>query len=464
MFRPIPESTVFRSVPFRVIASVLLILALALSLILLVGIQLEPFLAPGFTDGKAVPLKRVQSLWQSRTSLIGIAALLFLISAVGLTSVVTFIYYRNTRRTLEEVKNLARTILQSIPTGVLTVNDDGVVTAVNPTAEQVLRRHSGGLLGHAYRTVFAEGDPIRAALDQALQDGQYFTQKDLPYEDTQRVGRTIRVGTAPLTGDDGNQSGVILQAQDVTDWLALEQRVRTAEKLTALHTLSAGVAHELRNPLGAMDLHLHLLEEELRESGQCSPIAGRYLRVLNAECRRLSGILDNFLRFARPGTPQPHEVDIQGVVEHVSSLLRHEAGERNIRIDLDMAPDLPPVLGDEVQISQVLVNILVNAFQAMPEGGLCRVTTYMKKDSGLEQVVITVHDTGVGIRQEDLSRLFEPFYSTKTSGSGLGLAIAYRIVQDHGGTISVSSTPASGTLVTIAFPARHVPHEAAVNP
>src|SRR6185503_6780071 len=123
---------------------------------------------------------------------------------------------------------------------------------------------------------------------------------DLPYESSDGMTRTIRVSTARLTGDDGGLAGVILQAQDVTEWLGLEQRVRVAEKLSALHTLSAGVAHELRNPLSAMDLNLHLLEEELKEQRALGPQAAHYLHILNAECRRLSGILDNFMRFARP--------------------------------------------------------------------------------------------------------------------------------------------------------------------
>ncbi len=431
MFRPVPEATLFRKVPFRLIASVLLLLALVVLVIL-------PEVFP--------------ALWQSRRDLIVVTVLLFLVSAIGIAAVIAFLHYNNARRTLEEVKGLARNILQSIPTGVLTINRSGVITAVNPTAETVLKRSSGDLLGNPYESVFAEGETIRVVLDGALRTHQHVSQKDLPYESRDRMTRTIRVSTAELTGDDGDRAGVILQAQDVTEWLGLEQRVRVAEKLAALHTLSAGVAHELRNPLSAMDLNLHLLEEELKEKGAVAPQAAHYLHVLNAECRRVSVILDNFMKFARPGAVSLHEVDVPQLIAHILALMQFEAEERKIRIEQAVEEGLPPVLGDETQISQVLVNVVVNAFHAMSDGGVCRIAAVQCRAGGKPWVEISVRDTGIGIKQENLSRLFEPFYTTKPTGSGLGLAIAYRIIQDHAGTIQVSSLPGNGTTVVMKFP------------
>ncbi|MER3485097.1 MAG: hypothetical protein C4345_03075, partial [Chloroflexota bacterium] len=263
-----------------------------------------------------------------------------------------------------------------------------------------------------------------------------------------------RVTTADLTDEKEESAGVLLLIKDVTKLLALEQQVRVAEKLAGLHTLSAGVAHELRNPLSAVDLNLHLLEEDLRESGALTEKRARYAQVLDAEIRRLSAILDNFLRFARPGSVHLHEVEMKGIVAHIASLLRYEAEERNIRLEIQAAEGLPPILGDETQISQVLVNIIVNAFQAMPDGGVCCLAVMSRQIDGKDSVVISVQDSGIGIKREDLSWLFEPFYTTKAGGSGMGLAIAYRIIEDHGGTIQVTSAPGSGTTVVIRFPSR----------
>ncbi|MCI1278140.1 MAG: ATP-binding protein [Nitrospira sp.] len=452
MFRPIPEAAFLRRAPYRLIAAVLLMLALVVAVILLFSLEQEKLLLQGVTQGKTVPTDLFPALWQSRRDLMLVALIVFLVSAIGITAVITFLHYDSTIRTLEEVKGLARHILQSIPTGVLTLNRRGIITAINPSAETVLKRASIDMLGYSYELVFTEGNPIRGALDAALRSHVYMSQRDLPYEHRDRTPHTIRVSTAELTGDEGQSAGVILQAQDVTEWLALERRVRVAEKLAALHTLSAGVAHELRNPLSAIDLNLHLLEEEFTEQGGAAKHAAHYLQVLNAECRRLSVILDNFMKFARPGVIGLHAVDLPALMAHIMALMQFEAEERRIDLEQHVGLDIPPVLGDETQISQVLVNIVVNAFHAMPNGGRCRITAEPRTGEGNRWVVIEVSDTGIGIEPGDLPRLFEPFYTTKSSGTGLGLAIAYRIMQDHGGTIQVSSAPGSGTTVVLQFP------------
>ena len=452
MFRPIPETTVFRRIPYRLIASVLVILALVVSGILLFSLEREKLFLQSFSEGKRNPTELLPALWQSRSDLVVVTLLVFLVSAIGIAAVITILHHDSTRRTLEDVKGLARNILQSIPTGVLTINRDGVITAVNPMAEAVLKRSVTELLGHSYESVFGEGDTIRGALDDALRSHEYLSRKDVPYETRDRMLQTIRVGTAQLTGDDRQAAGVILQAQDVTEWLELERRVLVAEKLAALHTLSAGVAHELRNPLSAMDLNIHLLDEALKERGGLAQDVAHYLQVLNAECRRLSAILDNFMKFARPGSVGLQEVNIKALIDHIMALMRFEAEERQIRLVQVTDEELPAVLGDETQISQVLVNIVVNAFHAMSNGGVCQISAMQREAQGKLWVEITVKDSGVGITKEEISHLFEPFYTTKPSGTGLGLAIAYRIMQDHGGTVHVSSEPGSGTKVVMQFP------------
>lgn len=452
MFRPVPTATFFRRIPYRLIASVVIMLALVVSVILLFSMEQEKLLLQELRPGKAVPTEFFPALWQSRHDLIVVTLLVFLVSAIGVAAVITFLHYDSTKRTLEEVKGLARNILESIPTGVLTVNPNGVITVINPTAEAVLKRSAADLLGNSYETVFAEGETIRAVLEGALRHHQHVSQKDLPYESQDRTPHTIRVSTAELTGDDAEPAGVILQAQDVTDWLALEQRVRVADKLAALHTLSAGVAHELRNPLSAMDLNLHLLEEELREGAFLTEQGTRYLHVLNAECHRLSVILDNFMKFARPGSVSLHEVNVSAMIEHIMMLMQFEAEERKIRLEHTVEEPLPSVMGDETAISQVLVNIVVNAFHAMPSGGSCQVAAEARQANGTHWLVVSVKDSGIGIKKEELARVFEPFYTTKPSGTGLGLAIAYRIMEDHGGTIQVSSKPGVGTTTMLTFP------------
>lgn len=453
MFRPARHSGILFGFPFRLVVSVLLILAFVVSVLLLFSLEHEKFVFQGVTDGKTDPTILFPALWQSRQDLISISIMLFLLSAIAITAVVTYLHYDSTHRTLEEVKGLARNILQSIPTGVLTVNRSGLMTAVNPAAEAVLRRSATELLGKPFESVFPEGDMVRMVLNGALHGSRHVDQKDLPYESGDGQTRTIRVSTAELQRDAAKPTGVLLLIKDVTEWLALERRIRTAEKLSALHTLSAGVAHELRNPLSAADLNLHLLEEELRDRGGLSPKASQYFEVLNAENRRLTAILDNFMKFARPGSVRLDEVDVRALMDHLVSLLKYEAEEKRIRLDTHVEEHLMHMLGDETQISQVLLNILVNAFQAMPQGGVCSVEAGVCEKGARDWIQITVRDTGVGIKDEELPRLFDPFFTTKSNGGGLGLAIAYRIVQDHGGTIEVASRPGGGTTVVMQFPA-----------
>jgi len=451
MFRPIPKTTLFRRIPYRLITSVVLILALVVTVILLVSLEQEKLLLQGFTQRQAVPTELFQAIWQSRYDLIVVTLLVFLVSAIGIAAVITFLHYDSTRQTLEEVKGLARNILESIPTGVLTINRNGHVTAVNPSAVATLKRSTEELLGQSYEQMFPQGNMIRIVLDGVLHNDRHVDQQDMPYRDGDET-RTIRFTTADLTGDEGKPVGVIVLLKDVTEILGLERRVRIADKLAALHTLSAGVAHELRNPLSAIDLNLHLLEEDLKENGVPITPAAQYLHVLNAECRRLSVMLDNFMKFARPGSVSLHVVDVKALLNHLLALMQFEGEERKLRLEQVVEETLPPVLGDETQISQVLVNLIVNSFHAMPNGGFCRIIAAQREADGKPWVEITVKDNGLGITQEQISHLFEPFYTTKSNGTGLGLAIAYRIMQDHGGTIQISSVPGSGTTVVTQFP------------
>ncbi|MBM4127205.1 MAG: PAS domain S-box protein [Nitrospira sp.] len=456
MFSPSPKTTLFPRIPYRLIAPVLLILALVVSVILLFSLEREKLLLQDFVEGKRIPMELFPDLWQHQSDLIIMTILVFLVSAIGIASVITFLHYDSTRRTLEEVKGLARNILKSIPTGVLTLNRAGVITAVNPMAEAVLKRSGEELLAHSYESIFSEGDTIRGTLDKALHSHEYLSQKDVPYRPHDGILHTIRIGTAELTEDDGQSAGVILQAQDVTAWLDLERRVLVSEKLAAIHTLAAGVAHELRNPLSAMDLNLHLLDDALKEQGGLSREATHYLHVVNTECRRLSSVLDNFMKFAKLTVMGIHEVDVGKVIAHIVALMQFDARARKIQLENRGGGGLPPTFGDETQISQALMNIVVNAFQAMPNGGRCSIIARVRTHTDVSWVEVAVSDTGVGIKKDDLSHLFEPFHSTKVGGTGLGLAIAYRIMQDHGGTIHVASIPGSGTTVVMQFPVK--PH------
>ncbi|MEK7305479.1 MAG: PAS domain-containing protein, partial [Nitrospirota bacterium] len=202
MFRPSPKTSLFQDLPVRLISTVLLILALVVSVLLLFSLEHEKVVVQGLSEGKDLPSGFLSGLWQSRYDMLVMTLLLFLLGSIGIAAVITFQHYSSTRRTLEEVKGLARNILESIPTGVITVNSSGHITAVNPAATVTLKRSTDTLLGQSYEDVFIEGDMIRLVLDGALQNHRHVDHHDMPY-DTDGQPRTIRVTTADLTGDDG---------------------------------------------------------------------------------------------------------------------------------------------------------------------------------------------------------------------------------------------------------------------
>jgi signal transduction histidine kinase len=241
-------------------------------------------------------------------------------------------------------------------------------------------------------------------------------------------------------------AGVVILLLNVTELLRL---INAADGCPRPHPVR-GIAHEIRNPLSAVDLNLHLLQEELGIAHADTPAVERYLEIVNAEVGRLRDIVDGFLRFAKPGSPRLEEVRLPAVVDHIVSLVRYEAHERGITMTADLAPDLPLILGDETQLGQLLLNLLINGIQAMPDGGQLVISGRLTQPQNGSMVEITWY-TGQ-IATPHLGKVFEPFFSTKSGGTGLGLAIAYRIVEDHRGTIQVRSEEGVGTTFRLSFP------------
>ena len=229
---------------------------------------------------------------------------------------------------------------------------------------------------------------------------------------------------------------------------AAEARAQRSERLAFVGTLAGGLAHEIRNPLSTLSLNLQLLAEDAR--GEETPEAKRRARrieVVRGETKRLNDILEEFLRFAREHKLKMKTVDVNQVVGRVLDFQSAEALSRGVQIRSSFG-EVPWVRLDEDLFRQAMLNISINAEQAMPEGGDLMVRTYAVRDS----VNIDVVDTGVGIPDDVMPRLFDVYFSTKARGTGLGLAMARRIIEEHGGTITVHSRAGEGTCVTISLP------------
>jgi signal transduction histidine kinase len=234
----------------------------------------------------------------------------------------------------------------------------------------------------------------------------------------------------------------------------LSRRAQVAEKLAAVGTMTAGLSHEIRNPLNAAALQLSVLERRiLRLAKDAQPPLLEPLRVVKDEIRRLDHILEDFLQFARPREFVPQAVDVVAVITRVLDLLGGEAERRGIRLERDLA-DVPRVAGDEERLRQVLVNLGLNALEAVEDGGVVRVSCRLDATAEHPEpsVQIVVDDDGSGVPAETRDRIFEPFFTTKPEGSGLGLSIVHAIITQHGGRLGVEDSPDGGARFVISLP------------
>jgi signal transduction histidine kinase len=252
-----------------------------------------------------------------------------------------------------------------------------------------------------------------------------------------------------LAGIGERRYAVILT--DITkDKQTTEARIES-ERTSSILLLAAGVAHELGNPLNSLTIHLQLIERKLKKLkavGEADALA-ESVAVCRGEVARLDGIISHFLEAIRPRPPDLVETNLAEVLAEVLRFQQQELENRGISVEAETAT-LPVVLADRNQLKQVFFNLTKNAMEAMQPGGKLRIRTRTDDDS----VFLLFADTGSGIKQEDLLRLFEPYHTTKPGGHGLGLMIAQRIMREHGGQVGIESKPGQGTIVTLQFPRR----------
>jgi two-component system sensor histidine kinase PilS (NtrC family) len=350
------------------------------------------------------------------------------------------------RLNLAALRALNQNVVESIPSGLITLSPEGIVSFINPAGCQILRSVSHVLIGrHLSELGFfrpAEWEEARRTLTSepvVRVEKNNFRVAD---ED-----RSLGYAVTPLSSLEGIASGYTLIFQDLTDMKKLEAELRLKDRMAAVGELSAGIAHEIRNPLAAIAGSVQVL----KKSNALSPQEQRLMSIILKESERLNKSIADFLRFVKPQEKRSAEFDIAASLSETLDLLTNSPELRpDHRIERQIAPPSFTLVGDADQIRQVFWNIARNAFQAMPLGGLLRVST----EVATETYRILFSDSGRGMSEIDQRRLFQPFRTSFPSGTGLGMAISYRIVQEHGGEIDVASRPGMGTMITVSLPRR----------
>ena len=259
--------------------------------------------------------------------------------------------------------------------------------------------------------------------------------------------RIIQIANRVIQTDDMRFLDIVLR--DVTEEKRAQARLRRSESLASMTTMAAGIAHEIKNPLAAMQIHLQLLKKAFSKKGSLTlDDAQRYINVLDEEIDHLNGIAVDFLFAVRPMDVSLKKQRIEPVIRALEDFVRPELEENGIRFVVRIDPFLPQLMLDSNYLRQALLNIVKNAENAMEGGGRLDIIVSGEGDN----VRIAVRDTGCGIDQEHLAKIFEPYFTTKASGTGLGLTVVYKIIKEHGGDISVESTVGQGTTFYITLP------------
>ncbi len=299
--------------------------------------------------------------------------------------------------------------------------------------------------------------PFRELVDRTLDSRLPAEPTTMTLPEGETGTRDWQVSAYPVNDKDDRLLGVMVLARDLEALGAVESTIRYSRKLAALGRLTAGVAHEVKNPLNAMTIHLELLKGKLsvrRTDGVEAATAGgqaalEHVGIIGSEIRRLDQVVQGFLKFMRPEDLQPRPVPVQALLSETARIVEPDAAANGVRLQVDCPPGVPDVQGDPGSLRQALLNLALNACQAMAHGGTLRLTG---RGISRRRVAITVEDTGAGIHPDHMPKVFDLYFTTKHGGSGIGLSMVYRTVQLHDGEIEVQSTLGKGTTFRIVLP------------
>ena len=370
---------------------------------------------------------------------LGLFVLLLIIS--GIISLVMAQSYRSSESLLARVRIFAKTMIEKMPVGLLLFDKQKKLIVTNEAGDMILARLS---------CPQASVPPFLADLLEGMERTGAAVEKetDIPAED----GKTISLGLigTPLHEEKGAAMAYLFLVRDITEIISLRKEKDRNQRLATVGSLAAGIAHEIRNPLSSIKGFATYFKERYKEQKDDGEIAD----ILIAEVERVNRVITQLLDFSRPVIMDRHNIPAKKIIEQSLKKMESQIADRAIHIQKNLEDEEAVIWFDADKMEQVLLNLYMNALDAMPGGGTLTVSLAVQKDG---MVQITVADTGCGISPNDLLRIYDPYFTTKSTGTGIGLAIVHRIIEFHNGRIKVESEEGQGTTVTLLLPAEKPP-------
>jgi two-component system sensor histidine kinase PilS (NtrC family) len=353
---------------------------------------------------------------------------------------------QETAKSLASLRVLHERIVESIRSGLITTDLDGKIYTFNSAATEITGRRVDEVRGSSVYDLFGD---IREQIELSLDAAQMGEQPPRFEADLETPdGFAVRIGFSitQLFSESHDATGLIITFQDLTEIRSMEESVRRKDRLAAVGRVAAGLAHEIRNPLGAMRGAIQVLESSMRSE----PMQAGLMDIILKESDRLNNIITNFLGYARPAAVEFKDTNVSEAIRDTVTLLRHSPDVRSHHNLMEhLGDEAVWITADVTQLKQIFWNLARNAIQAMPDGGDLNVRLETIPNN---RIRIVFEDTGRGMTAEQVEQLFEPFSHSTSGGTGLGLSIVYQIVKDHNGAINVRSRDGSGTVITVELP------------
>ncbi len=361
--------------------------------------------------------------------------------------------------TTNHVKEYFANVIDSVGDGVIVLDNPGVVTLINPAAEEITGVSRRQAEGNPFAAIFGGEAYLMEMVEKTSATGMTISDyENLVLKKGSHI-TPVSATTSPLLLANGERIGTILVLRDLTNIRELEEAVRQADRLSTLGTLAAGLAHEIKNPLGGIKGAAQLLERELPSGSEL----GEYIKVMLKEVGRVNKIVEELLNLTTPRKLRIDKINLNQILGDIVILQKRAAKRKKISFLQNFDLSIPPFLADEALLTQLFLNLIKNAAEAVVEAtgsGAIKITSRVVSDYSLTKkgerpsrfVAIDISDDGPGMKKDQIEHIFTPFFTTKSKGTGLGLAICQKIVSEHRGMIKVDSEPGKGTTFTVMLP------------